>query len=144
MHVALAVCVLLSVFAWVPGVSAAQHTRALASVQNAALPPAPPPPLYFPFRSPGEASQKELQRELKEWNKRADASRTLLAQQRPDEGFKPISELPPTEQLPAGPMLVAAYVFVVLALFAYLLSLSRRLNAVSRELVRLDAQLKQR
>jgi CcmD family protein len=144
MRVASAVCVLLSVFACVPGVFAAQPTRGLASVQNPALPPAPPPPLYFAFRSPGEASQKSLQRDFEEGNKRPDAGLRLLAQQRPDEGFKPISELPPTEQLPAGPMLVAAYVFVVLALFAYLLSLSRRLNAVSREIVRLDAQLKQR
>jgi CcmD family protein len=78
---------------------------------------------------------------------RKEASELRLAQPptRPaDDGFKPVSELPPEEKLPAAPMLVAAYVFVALALFAYVLSLARRLNAVSREIGRIDAQLKQR
>lgn len=70
---------------------------------------------------------------------------TLVRQQSgPDDGFRPVSELPPDEKLPAGPMLVAAYVFVVVALFAYFVSLSRRLNAVNREISRLDAQIKRR
>jgi CcmD family protein len=38
-------------------------------------------------------------------------------------------------------MLVAAYAFVVVALFAYLLSLSRRLGAVTQEIARLGADV---
>jgi CcmD family protein len=66
-----------------------------------------------------------------------------LAQQKPaDDGFEPISELPPDERLPAAPMLVAAYAFVVLALFGYLVSIGRRLGAVKQEIARLEADVK--
>jgi CcmD family protein len=58
------------------------------------------------------------------------------------EEFIPIDQLPPAEQLPAAPLLVGAYVFVVLALFGYLFSIARRLNAVQREVERLEADLK--
>jgi len=54
----------------------------------------------------------------------------------------PIDELPPQDQLPAAPLLVVAYAFVVLALFAYLVSVARRLGAVQRDLERLQAELK--
>lgn len=71
---------------------------------------------------------------------------TLLAQQPPQpqqqDEFVPIEELPPQDQLPAAPLLVAAYSFVVLTLFAYLLSVARRLGTVQRELERLEADLK--
>ena len=65
-------------------------------------------------------------------------------QQPPDaqEEFRPISELPPQEQYPVLPLLVGAYVFVVVVLFVYLFSLARRLTAVQREVDRLDADLK--
>jgi CcmD family protein len=68
--------------------------------------------------------------------------RIRLRQPEPDEEFEVLSEVPPSERLPAGPMLVGAYVFVALAIFAYLLSLSRRLNAVGREMARLESQIK--
>lgn len=58
------------------------------------------------------------------------------------EEFVPIDELPPAEQLPAAPLLVGAYAFVVFALFGYLFSIARRLNAVQREVERLEADLK--
>jgi CcmD family protein len=60
----------------------------------------------------------------------------------PQEEFAPISELPPQEQYPVLPLLVGAYVFVVVVLFVYLFSLARRLAVVHREVERLEADLK--
>ena len=70
---------------------------------------------------------------------------TLHAQQPPpqqQDEFVPIDELPPQDQLPAAPLLVAGYSFVVLALFAYIVSVARRLGHVQRELERLESELK--
>ena len=71
---------------------------------------------------------------------------TVQAQQQApppqQEEFVPIDELPPQDQLAAAPLLVAAYSFVVLALFAYLISVARRLGGVQRELERLQSDLK--
>ena len=61
--------------------------------------------------------------------------------QQQDE-FVPIDELPPQDQLPAAPLLVTAYAVVVLALFAYVVSVARRLGAVQRDLDRLQSDLK--
>jgi CcmD family protein len=58
------------------------------------------------------------------------------------EEFTPIDQLPPQEQLAAGPLLVGAYVFVLLVLFLYLVSVARRLTVVQRELERLEGDLK--
>ena len=58
------------------------------------------------------------------------------------EQFRPVTELPPQEQYPVLPLLVGAYVFVVVVLFVYLFSLARRLAVVQREVERLDADLK--
>ena len=63
--------------------------------------------------------------------------------QRQDE-FVPVSELPPTEQLPAAPLLVGAYVFVLVALFVYVLSVAKRVSAVQQEVQRLEGELKTR
>ena len=56
--------------------------------------------------------------------------------------FVPIDELPPQDQLPAAPLLIAAYSFVALALFAYVVSVARRLGTVQRELERLESEVK--
>ena len=48
--------------------------------------------------------------------------------------FVPVSELPQAEQLPAAPLVIAAYAFVWVALLAYLWSVRRRLDKVEREL----------
>ena len=66
------------------------------------------------------------------------------AQQEPrqQEEFTPIDQLPPQEQLPAGPLLVGAYAFVLLMLFGYLVMVSRRLTTIQSEVNRLDADLK--
>jgi hypothetical protein len=68
----------------------------------------------------------------------------LAAQQDPrqQEVFTPIDQLPPQEQLPAAPLLVGAYAFVLLMLFGYLVMVSRRLSAIQTEVDRLDADLK--
>ncbi len=63
------------------------------------------------------------------------------APQQQDE-FVPIDELPAQDQLPAAPLLVAAYSFVALALFAYVISVARRMATVQRELERLESDLK--
>jgi CcmD family protein len=74
----------------------------------------------------------------------ADSTVTLLAQQQPkqQEEFTPIEQLPPEEQLPAAPLLVGAYAFVLLMLFGYMLMVSRRLTTIQQEVERLDTDLK--
>jgi CcmD family protein len=62
--------------------------------------------------------------------------------QKPPAGFEPISEIPPEDRMPAAPMVIAAYAFVMLAFFAYVLSLARRLGAVKQEISRLESELK--
>ena len=68
----------------------------------------------------------------------------LAAQTQPrqQEEFTPIDQLPPQDQLPAAPLLVGAYAFVLLMLFGYLVMVSRRLSAIQTEVNRLDADLK--
>jgi CcmD family protein len=56
--------------------------------------------------------------------------------------FRPISELPPQDQLPAAPLLITAYSVVLIALFVYILSIARRLGTVQREVERLETDLK--
>ncbi len=66
-----------------------------------------------------------------------------VAQDQPaaQDEFVPISELPPQDQLPAAPLLVAAYAFVWVAVFAYLVSIARRLRGVQQEVERLESDL---
>ena len=48
--------------------------------------------------------------------------------------FIPVTELPASEQLPAAPLLIAAYVFVWAAMLFYVWSLWRRLGKVERDI----------
>jgi CcmD family protein len=48
--------------------------------------------------------------------------------------FRPVNELPPVDQIPAAPLLVAAYAFVWLALMFYLWTIWRRLNKVEADM----------
>ena len=67
------------------------------------------------------------------------------AQQPPpqqQEEFIPIDQLPPEEQLPAAPLLIGAYAFVLLMLFGYMFITSRRLTVIQREVDRLDSDFK--
>lgn len=63
---------------------------------------------------------------------------TVFALQPPtgaaQEGFVPIDQLPPQEQLPAAPLLIAAYVFVWLAVMFYIWSIAKRLGKVESEI----------
>ena len=95
-------------------------TALMAGGASSALPP--PPPKSFP----------EITRLS------AQPSSTVPQ----TEEFKPLSELPPEEKLPAAPMLVAAYIFVLLAFFAYVLSIARRMRSVTQEIARLETDLK--
>ena len=67
-----------------------------------------------------------------------------LAAQQPSQQneFIPISELPPQEQLPAAPLLIGAYAFVMVVLFVYVFSVARRLTTVQQELDRLSTTVK--
>ena len=69
-------------------------------------------------------------------------SQPAPSQPQQQDEFVPIDELPPQDQLPAAPLLIGAYVFVMVALFAYLYSVARRLNTVEREVQRLEVDVK--
>lgn len=70
------------------------------------------------------------------------AGQSQPPKQEQQTGFIPLDQLPPQEQLPAPRLLIAAYVFVLVALFLYVVSVSRRLGAVHREVQRLEADLR--
>jgi CcmD family protein len=67
----------------------------------------------------------------------------VFALQPPAEpgGFVPMNSLPPAEQLPAAPLLIAAYAFVWIALMVYLWSIWSRLGRVEREMQALQQRL---
>jgi CcmD family protein len=73
------------------------------------------------------------------------ASAVVAAQppqgQQPQNEFVPVKDVGQQEQLPAAPLLVAAYVVVWLALLVYLWSIWRRLAKVDRELAALTSRL---
>jgi hypothetical protein len=50
------------------------------------------------------------------------------------DGFVPISELPPGERLPAAPFLIGAYAFFLVLMVAYIWLIARRLNHVQHEM----------
>jgi hypothetical protein len=50
------------------------------------------------------------------------------------EGFVPVTDLPPEEQLPAAPLVIGGYIFMWLAVVAYVGLLWRRLGAVQKDL----------
>jgi hypothetical protein len=52
----------------------------------------------------------------------------------PQDEFVPIDQLPPQEELPAAPMVVAAYSFVWIAFVAYFFTLLKRLRRVETDL----------
>lgn len=52
--------------------------------------------------------------------------------------FRPMSEVPPTEQLPAAPLVIAAYVFFLMAVLFYVWTIWRRLNKVEADLHALE------
>jgi CcmD family protein len=67
---------------------------------------------------------------------------TAMALQPPPQSeFVPMSSLPPADQLPAAPLLIAAYAFVWIALAVYLWSIWSRLGKVERDMQALQQRL---
>ena len=66
------------------------------------------------------------------------AAPAMLSAQPPQtaaqEGFVPVDQLPVDEQLPAAPLLIAAYAIAWVAVLGYLWSIWQRLSRVEREL----------
>jgi len=68
----------------------------------------------------------------------------LAAQPPGQTEFVPVKELPPSEQMPAAPLLITAYVvFLVLILF-YVWTVWRRLNAVDADMRALEQRIAKR
>jgi len=59
---------------------------------------------------------------------------SVLAQPPQIEEFKPLSEVPPSEQLPGGALVVVAYGFIWIATMVYIWFLWRRLSKVENEM----------
>jgi CcmD family protein len=58
--------------------------------------------------------------------------------------FVPLNELPPQEQLPAAPLLIAAYSVAWIVVAGYLFSIWRRLGRVEQELAEVSRRVQQR
>ena len=56
--------------------------------------------------------------------------------------FRPMSEVPPSEQLPAAPLLIGAYVFFLMAVLFYIWTIWRRLNRVEADIRALERTAK--
>ena len=72
---------------------------------------------------------------------------TTFAAQPPEaaqDGFVPMSDIPPEDQLPAAPLLVAAYSAVWALAIGYLWTIWRRLGTVERELADVTRRLGER
>ena len=50
------------------------------------------------------------------------------------DGFVPVTDLPPEEQLPAAPLVLSAYAIIWVAVLLYVAMLWRRLGAVQKDL----------
>ena len=74
------------------------------------------------------------------WSIALLAAPTFAFQAQPPavEGFVPVSQLPPDDQLPAAPLLVAAYAFVWLAAMFYVWTVWRRLRKVEDDMRALE------
>jgi CcmD family protein len=64
----------------------------------------------------------------------AGAPALMLAQTPQQEGFVPVDQLPGQEELPATPLLAAAYGIAWAVVLVYLFTIWRRLAAVEREM----------
>ena len=56
----------------------------------------------------------------------------------PQDEFVPIDQLPPQEELPAAPMVVAAYSFIWVAFVVYCISLVKRVRKVETDLAAIE------
>ena len=62
------------------------------------------------------------------------------AQGQPPPEFVPVDEAPAGEQIPAMPLLGAAYGFIWVSLLGYVWSLARRLHQVETEITELESR----
>jgi CcmD family protein len=60
------------------------------------------------------------------------------------EDFVPVNALPQAEQLPAAPLVIAAYAFVWVALLVYIWSLWKRMTKLEREMADLQRRVETR
>jgi len=58
--------------------------------------------------------------------------------------FVPVKELPPSEQLPAAPLLIAAYAFFLVLMIVYVWTVWRRLGKVDADLHALEQRMAKR
>lgn len=61
------------------------------------------------------------------------AAQPAAAQTAPD-GFEPVTEIPPEEQIPAKPLVAGAYAFIWVAVLVYVGLLWRRLGVVQKDI----------
>jgi hypothetical protein len=54
------------------------------------------------------------------------------------EGFVPASELPPGQELPAGPLVITSYAFFLVLMMFYLWTVWRRIGKVEMEILELQ------
>ena len=64
--------------------------------------------------------------------------------QAPQDQFVPISDIPPEDQLPAAPLLVATYSLLWALAIGYLWTIWRRLGTVERELADVSRRVAER
>ena len=57
------------------------------------------------------------------------------------EGFVPVDQLKPQEQIPAAPLVMAAYAVAWIAIFVYVWSIWERLGRVEREIAELNRRV---
>lgn len=69
------------------------------------------------------------------------ASTTFAGQPPAQEGFVPVDQLPGQEQLPAAPLVAAAYGVAWAAVLVYVWTVWRRLGKVERELADVSRRL---
>jgi hypothetical protein len=65
----------------------------------------------------------------------------MLAAQEPQSEFRPVTEVPASEQLPSGPLVIAAYAFVWLAFVAYAWVMWRKLGKMEQDLNAMSTQI---
>jgi hypothetical protein len=68
----------------------------------------------------------------------------LIALQQPPGGqteFVPMKDVPPTESIPAAPLLIVGYSFIWLAAIFYMWTIWRRLNKVETEMHALERKM---
>ncbi len=68
------------------------------------------------------------------------AALSMEAQPKPPADFVPVENAPPGEQIPAMPLLGAAYGFIWIGVFGYVWSLAQRLRKVEAEIAELEAK----